>query len=262
MKPVIPDGFHLRFASWSVTPRRKAVLVIDDSTLRRLAADQHGLVSVEQARAAGFREASLRRLTDGARWERTAPRVIRLLGSTPTLAHQLMAAVLDAGPGGRAPRKPPRLGGASPGIGSSHCTWFESGVTSIVPTRPAAARARAAARAPHRAARGSANGRPGACAVRDRGHAATWGRDPGLGGAHGADGRRCMVDAARQRRHPPQHAGRPCSAGATGHPCDAADPGRAPAVRAASQQPRVPIRTGHARRRLAGHASAGEQRQR
>lgn len=71
--------------------------MIDDTPLRRLAAVQHGLVSVRQVVALGFAARARDRLVDGRRWDRIAPRVLRLVGSAPGPPQRAMCAVLDAG---------------------------------------------------------------------------------------------------------------------------------------------------------------------
>jgi very-short-patch-repair endonuclease len=75
------------------------VELIDDSALRRLAEQQHGVVSVEQASRLGFGKDTRRVLVDGRRWERRSGLVYRLVGSTDTERQRLMEAVLSAGPG-------------------------------------------------------------------------------------------------------------------------------------------------------------------
>lgn len=71
-----------------------------DYHLRPIAAGQLGLVTVEQAMALGATSNLLRRLTDGRRWERLTPRVLRLVGSPASRPQATLAAVLDAGHGG------------------------------------------------------------------------------------------------------------------------------------------------------------------
>lgn len=71
--------------------------MIDDGKLRALAAPQHGLVSTAQAASLGFGPGTRSRLADGRRWERVGPRVLRLVGSTPSDGQEAMWAVLDAG---------------------------------------------------------------------------------------------------------------------------------------------------------------------
>jgi hypothetical protein len=73
--------------------------MIDDGELRRLAADQHGLVSVEQAGALGISVRHREHLVDGRRWAHESTRVLRLVGAPVTPASRAMAAVLQAGPG-------------------------------------------------------------------------------------------------------------------------------------------------------------------
>ena len=73
--------------------------MLDDRTLRDLAAGQHGLVSVQQSVDLGWSDAHRRRLVDGHRWERVTPRVLGLVGTPVTMARRAMAAVLDGGEG-------------------------------------------------------------------------------------------------------------------------------------------------------------------
>ncbi|MGQ0434937.1 MAG: hypothetical protein ACT452_21315 [Microthrixaceae bacterium] len=74
--------------------------MIDDASLRALAAAQRGLVTVAQARDLGFSLDQRHRLADGRRWERATPRVLRLVGSPHDIEQRALAAVLDAGVGG------------------------------------------------------------------------------------------------------------------------------------------------------------------
>src|SRR3546814_18807673 len=73
--------------------------MIDDRALKDLAAEQHALVTSAQAADLGFSGGQRMRLSDGLRWERATPRVLRLVGSPPTDGPRAMLAVLDAGPG-------------------------------------------------------------------------------------------------------------------------------------------------------------------
>src|SRR3546814_9194068 len=73
--------------------------MIDDRALKDLAAEQHALVTSAQAADLGFSGGQRMRLSDGLRWERATPRVLRLVGSPPTDGQRAMLAVLDAGPG-------------------------------------------------------------------------------------------------------------------------------------------------------------------
>jgi hypothetical protein len=74
--------------------------MIDDGALRRLAATQCGLISTRQAAELGLGSPQRHRLTDGRRWERLSPRVLRLIGSPPTREQRCWLAILDAGSGG------------------------------------------------------------------------------------------------------------------------------------------------------------------
>jgi hypothetical protein len=73
-------------------------------TMRRLAEEQHGLISREQALAHGMNSnqigARLRRGT----WERVARNVYRIPGSVPSWEHRVLAAVWAAGAGAAASR--------------------------------------------------------------------------------------------------------------------------------------------------------------
>jgi hypothetical protein len=73
--------------------------MIDDTPLRRLAAEQRGLITVGQAGDLGFGAPQRRRLVDGKRWERMTARFLRLIGSIDSPEQQAMGAVLDAGTG-------------------------------------------------------------------------------------------------------------------------------------------------------------------
>lgn len=73
--------------------------MIDDLSLRALAATQRGLVTIAQARDLGFSPDRRRRLADGRRWERVTPRVLRLVGASETIDQRALIAVLDAGNG-------------------------------------------------------------------------------------------------------------------------------------------------------------------
>jgi len=82
-----------------VTPARDRGSVIDDLSLRALAATQRGLVTVVQGAGLGYGRRQRDRLTDSRRWERATPRVLRLVGSLATAEQRAMLAVLDAGLG-------------------------------------------------------------------------------------------------------------------------------------------------------------------
>jgi hypothetical protein len=83
----------------AVTPGGQHLAVIDDSSLRRLAAEQHGVVSVEQMVRSGFSARSRQLLVDGRRWERVGTRVIRLVGAPLSRGMVASIAVLSAGQG-------------------------------------------------------------------------------------------------------------------------------------------------------------------
>jgi very-short-patch-repair endonuclease len=74
--------------------------VIDESAARALAAGQHGLLSICDLARLGFGPEERRRLIDGRRWARVAPRVVRLVGTPETTHQKAMLAVLRAGAGG------------------------------------------------------------------------------------------------------------------------------------------------------------------
>ncbi|MDP1819033.1 MAG: hypothetical protein Q8K58_03965 [Acidimicrobiales bacterium] len=73
--------------------------MIDETELRELASQQHGVVAVHQAEALGYTRRTRDVLVDGHRWARAAPRVLRLPGAPITDAQAALIAVLDAGPG-------------------------------------------------------------------------------------------------------------------------------------------------------------------
>lgn len=68
-------------------------------TALELAERQHGLLSRWQLRALGTDRASVGRALAQRRWIEVTPRTLRLAGAPVTPAQQVMAAVLDAGPG-------------------------------------------------------------------------------------------------------------------------------------------------------------------
>jgi predicted transcriptional regulator of viral defense system len=65
----------------------------------RLAAEQHGVFTREQARACGLTEGQIRVRLDSGRWERLHPAVYRLAGARATPRQALVAACLRGGPG-------------------------------------------------------------------------------------------------------------------------------------------------------------------
>src|SRR5688500_5996586 len=73
--------------------------MIDEGPLRTLAASQHSLVTVGQARGLNYGYGQIERLADGRRWERVTHCVLRLVGSTDSVEQRAMASVLDAGAG-------------------------------------------------------------------------------------------------------------------------------------------------------------------
>jgi very-short-patch-repair endonuclease len=74
--------------------------MLDDTSARLRAARQHGLLSVRDLADLGFDVKARGHLVDGRRWERIAPRVVRLVGARETTAQRAMRAVLEAGTGG------------------------------------------------------------------------------------------------------------------------------------------------------------------
>jgi hypothetical protein len=66
--------------------------------IRTVAAHQHGLLTSQQARAAGLGQGGIRHAVRSGWLERLSPRVLRVRGSAPTTAQRLLAHVLDAGP--------------------------------------------------------------------------------------------------------------------------------------------------------------------
>jgi very-short-patch-repair endonuclease len=80
-------------------PGIHAGAMIDDASIRSLAARQHGLVATRQVIELGFDKWQRRRLLDERRWERRSSGVWGLAGSPSTQAQRAMALVLGAGPG-------------------------------------------------------------------------------------------------------------------------------------------------------------------
>jgi len=66
--------------------------------ITRLLERQHGIVTDEQARAAGLTHEAIRHLVRTGRWERVAGGVYRLVGSPPTWEQRVIGEVLAAGP--------------------------------------------------------------------------------------------------------------------------------------------------------------------
>lgn len=67
--------------------------------LFQIADQQHGLVRIEQAHAAGFDRYAISRLTQQGPFERLGPRLLRQRGSPRTTAQDHLAAAYDAGRG-------------------------------------------------------------------------------------------------------------------------------------------------------------------
>lgn len=65
----------------------------------RLTEAQHGLVATAQLRSIGFDSERIRWAVTSRRLARASPRVLRVVGAPTTEAQQVLAAVLDAGPG-------------------------------------------------------------------------------------------------------------------------------------------------------------------
>jgi hypothetical protein len=70
-----------------------------DARIAAVAARQHGLVTVAQARAAGLSDAAIRSRVTTARWERVRPKVFRVAGAVATPEQRVLAACLHLGPG-------------------------------------------------------------------------------------------------------------------------------------------------------------------
>jgi very-short-patch-repair endonuclease len=68
------------------------------SALAALAAQQHGIVSMQQVLQAGLTDAQVRRLVAGGWVERAAPRVLAVAGAPQTWSQRLWAGVLSLGP--------------------------------------------------------------------------------------------------------------------------------------------------------------------
>jgi very-short-patch-repair endonuclease len=69
-----------------------------DLTIARLAARRHGLISRDDALAAGLSSSALRRRVAAGRLERVAPGVLRVPGSPRTWRQRVLAGVLASGP--------------------------------------------------------------------------------------------------------------------------------------------------------------------
>lgn len=65
--------------------------------MRRIAEEQHGVVSNAQAYALGLSPQQLWRISSSEGWERINPQVIRVVGAPPTAGQRALAAVLGAG---------------------------------------------------------------------------------------------------------------------------------------------------------------------
>ncbi len=70
-----------------------------DEACSRLAARQHGVLSLEQARRGGLSDDAVRRRVSSGRWARVRPGVFRMAGSPISWLQQLKAATLWAGAG-------------------------------------------------------------------------------------------------------------------------------------------------------------------
>jgi hypothetical protein len=70
-----------------------------DARIAALAARQHGLITVAQARAEGLGDAAIRHRLTTARWERVRPKVFRIAGAVATPEQRVLAACLHLGPG-------------------------------------------------------------------------------------------------------------------------------------------------------------------
>lgn len=88
-------------------------------TLHRLAEQQHGLISREQALAHGMTSGQIGARLRRERWSRIARNVYRIPGSVPTWEQALLAAVWATGPGAAASRRAAgalwRIPGFAPG---------------------------------------------------------------------------------------------------------------------------------------------------
>ena len=89
-----------------------------DEALRDLAARQQSVVSRRQAREIGASTAALRHRLAGPDWELASARVLRLVGSAPSVRQRLMVAVLDAAPGAVVSHGSAALLWRLPGVGS------------------------------------------------------------------------------------------------------------------------------------------------
>lgn len=81
---------HRPFMLWPMETERQ---------LSRVARRQHGVVTLEQAIAAGLSAEAVRWRVRVGRWTRVAPAVFALAGTADTWRQRTMAAVLAAGPG-------------------------------------------------------------------------------------------------------------------------------------------------------------------
>ena len=70
-----------------------------DAAVGRLAAEQHGVFTREQARACGLTEGRIRMRLESGRWERLHSAVYRLAGARATPRQALLTACLWGGPG-------------------------------------------------------------------------------------------------------------------------------------------------------------------
>ena len=75
---------------------------IADAACARLARRQHGVVTLDQARAAGLSQRAIDRRLGSGRWERLHPGVYRVGGAPPSWEQLVLAACLHAGEGSAA----------------------------------------------------------------------------------------------------------------------------------------------------------------
>lgn len=73
-----------------------------DEACARIAAGQHGLISLDQARQSGLSKDQIRTRIVAKRWERLLPRVFRIAGVPPTWRQALVAVCIWAGEGSAA----------------------------------------------------------------------------------------------------------------------------------------------------------------
>ncbi len=71
-----------------------------DELIAHIGANQHGVISRAQARAAGFTRGAIAHRVDAGRWNEITPRLYRLAGAPVTDRSRVMATVLSAGADG------------------------------------------------------------------------------------------------------------------------------------------------------------------